>query len=320
MSVLASLDDDRRFADWRVLCTGSTGFLGGHLCRALRDRCELVVGLARDHVCARDHFPPEDKRIVAHGDLSSVARIERIIAEHECNSVFHLAAQTQVSTAQTDPTGTFEANVRGTWNVLEACRRQGVRRVIIASSDKAYSDGPLPYHEYQPLRAHGIYATSKACADFAAQAYAYEYGIPVVIIRAANLYGPGHANWSTLIPGTIRSVLRGERPVLRSNGLAMRDYLHVEDAVNGYLAAAGGVLRGAFNLGTGAPHRAIDVVRLILRLMGSDLEPDVRGTASGEIESQWLDATKAREAFGWTARDLETGLGQTIPWYRERCK
>ena len=290
----------------RVLVTGAAGFLGGHLSSALRARGYTVFGL--------DVRPIVDENSVI-ANVEDLRIVEKVIAEREIDTLFHLAAVTQVSVASVYPLGAIETNVRGTLNVLEACRRQGVKRIICASSDKSYGDGPVPYREDQPIAPHGIYATSKACGDFLASAYAREYGLPVTVVRCGNLYGPGHVNWSTLIPGTICSFLNGERPVLRSDGAPKRDYLYVEDAVAGYLALAGSEHTGAWNFGTEKPSSAIDVVRLIGRLMKSSLTEDVRATSRGEIQEQWLECSKAKNLLGWHAMGLEEGLRRTIPWY-----
>jgi len=270
---------------------------------------------------------------MVHGGLTET---ERVIAEYECDTVVHLAAQTQVSTAVADPLGTLDANVRGTYQVLDACRKQKVKRVVVASSDKSYGDGLTPYQEAQSLRPHGIYATSKACADMLAQAYALEYGIDIAITRCGNLYGGGHTNWSTLIPGTIRSVLRGEQPRLRSSGNSVRDFLYIEDAVNGYLALIDSDRVGAFNFSGAVPPeeeggkwtwaeatRVIDVVNAIVRLTGSTLEPlisvaDGPGAGGAEIDCQRLDCSRAEAELDWLPKHtMEEGLTKTIGWYRK---
>jgi len=305
----------------RILVTGAAGFLGKYLCQALTGRGDHVVGLVRD-ITAYDPLLNID--CVDALVLGSFEQVERALAEYEVDVVYHLAAQTQVSTAVADPTGTWETNVGGTWRVLEACRRQRVKRVVVASSDKVYGDGAAPYVEDQPLLAHGVYATSKACADLVAQSYAREFGMSVVVTRCGNLYGPGHVNWSTLIPGTIRSVLRGERPRLRSNGGPKRDYLYVADAVDAYLRLSDfGVDKEShiFNFGTGRGTSAIDAVNLILKLMDSHLKPIVGARKSVEIDEQVLDSSRAARILGWgPTRTLESGLAETIKWYREYLK
>lgn len=300
----------------RAMITGASGFLGGHLSAALRARGDFVVDLVRDRILGL-HWRQIDPSVLVHGQLADV---ERIIAEYEIDVVFHLAAQTQVSVALADPAGTLEANVRGTWTVLDACRRQGIERLVVASSDKSYGDGTVPYSEKQDLKSGGVYATSKTCADLIAQAYAREFGIPLAITRCGNLYGPGHMNWSTLIPGTIRSVLRGERPRLRSDGGPRRDFLYVEDAVDGYLRIADMRETGIFNFGCGVGVTVTEVVAEILRLMKTDLTPIPilqRGGGAVEIKNQVLDIQKAVDVLDWRPRhSLTAGLTKTIDWYR----
>ena len=304
-----------------VLVTGAAGFLGRHLVNALDARGDFVVELVRD---ASRGERLQDKQLgrgaIVWGDLTgpgALPLLERAIAEYEVDAVVHLAAQTQVSVGEADPVGTLETNVRGTWVVLEACRRQKVRRIICASSDKCYGDGPSPYREDQPLLPHGVYATSKACADMLAQSYARDFGMSIAVTRCGNLYGPGHLNFSTLIPGTIRSVIRGERPYLRSDGSQRRDYLYVGDAVRGYLKLLDVPSIGLFNFGTGVATSVIDVVELILAVAKSDLRPEIAGGARGEIRAQYLDWSLAREVLGWAPTgDFKLHLAETLAWYR----
>lgn len=294
----------------RVLVTGASGFLGQHLTAALWRRGDYALALVRDMV-----VPPNIASGTIHGGYEQV---ERAIAEREIDAVVHLAAQTQVSTAVADPTGTWESNVAGTWRVLEACRRQRVRRVIVASSDKVYGERVEPYREVHRLKAGGVYATSKVCADMIAQAYFEEYGMNISITRCGNLYGPGHTNWSTLIPGVTRSFLRGEQPRLRSSGRTKRDFLHVSDAVAGYLKLLDGDSSGhIYNFGTGVGSTPLEVVELIRQAVGSDLEPVFTYEEGLEIQEQVLDASLAKTELGWEPRHtLATGLDDTIKWYR----
>lgn len=297
----------------RALVTGASGFLGRRLCAALVEKQHFVAGLVRDLVA--QPFPPA--AALVFGELNDV---ERAIAEHEIDTVFHLAAQTQVSVGVAHPVGTFEANVKGTWTVLEACRRQKVHRVIVASSDKAYGEGGVPYREDQGLRPHGIYATSKACADMIAQSYAREYGMSVMITRCGNLYGPGHSNFSTLIPSTIRSALRKETPKLRSSGLAKRDFVFVDDVVNGYVKLGehkAPHIAIVINFGTGRGLAVRQVVQHVLDVMGVNVEMQTGELRAQEIDWQILDASFAREALGWKPRTFEEGIVPTIAWYRD---
>jgi CDP-glucose 4,6-dehydratase len=307
--------------DRRTLVTGAMGLLGSWLVRALADAGAEVVALRRDQV----PFVPA-RTTVVDGDVTDQALLERVLGEYEIDTVFHLAAQTVVGVANRNPVSTFESNVRGTWTLLEACRRSPrVAQVVVASSDKAYGDQPvLPYTEATPLAGRHPYDVSKACADLIAQAYAASYGTRVAITRCGNLFGGGDLHWNRLVPGTVRSVLRGERPVIRSDGSFVRDYFYVEDGVAAYMALAEGLaadprLAGqAFNFAYGEPLAVRPLVDRILAVMGSDLEPLVLNEATGEIRAQHLDSTRAREVLGWAPRfTLEDGLARTVAWYRE---
>jgi CDP-glucose 4,6-dehydratase len=272
----------------------------------------------------------EGRCAVALADLTDYEALVRVLNEHEVDEVFHLAAQTIVGTANRSPLATWEANVRGTYSLLEACRGLGtVRRVVVASSDKAYGDhDELPYREDFALQPRYPYDVSKACTDLIARSYANTYELPVAVTRLANLYGPGDLNWSRIIPDSARALARGERPVIRSDGTPERDYLYVEDAVDAYLAIADSLsdpeLRGrAWNAGWGKPIAVIDVVRTLVSVSGSELEPDIQGegTPHGEIDRQYLDSTAIREQLGWQPRwDLERGLAVTWEWYRQQVE
>jgi CDP-glucose 4,6-dehydratase len=258
-------------------------------------------------------------------DLGDHDTLVRVLNEHDIDEVFHLAAQTVVGTANRSPLATWEANVRGTYTLLEACRSLGtVRRVVVASSDKAYGDhDELPYREDFALQPRYPYDVSKACTDLVARSYAHTFDMPVAVTRLANVYGPGDLNWSRIVPDTARALVRGERPVIRSDGTPERDFLYVEDAVDAYLAIAASLERPGFkgrawNAGWGRPVAVIDLVRALIQLSGRDLDPDVRGggTPHGEIDRQFLDATALREELGWEPRwDLARGLSVTWEWY-----
>lgn len=313
--------------DRPTLVTGATGLVGGWLVRRLLAQGASVVCLVRDAVPRSELYRAglvEDVA-VARGDVCDQALIERVLGEYEIDTVMHLAAQTIVPVANRNPVSTLATNITGTFTVLEAARRSpAVKQVIIASSDKAYGDQPeLPYRETTPLRGRHPYDVSKTCADLISQAYAATYDTPVAITRCGNFYGGGDLNWSRVVPGTIRSVLRGERPVIRSDGRFIRDYLHVEDGAAAYMILAEKLaenpdLRGeAFNFSTEERATVIEIVERILRLMGSRLEPDIRGQASSEIREQSLSAEKARAVLGWAPRyGLDEGLRRTIAWYR----
>jgi CDP-glucose 4,6-dehydratase len=311
-----------------VLVTGAYGLLGGWLTAALVERGARVCVVRRDEQPGSALVLTGLERSVGvvHGDICTEGLIERALAEYEVDTVFHLAAQTIVPTANRSPISTFETNIRGTWTLLEACRHHGTERVVVASSDKAY--GPheeLPYREEFALQPVYPYDVSKAATDLIARSYWHTWKLPVAVTRFANLYGGGDVNRSRLIPEAVSAALAGRAPVVRSDGSPERDFLYVADAVEAYLAIAEALGRGegrgeAFNAGGGAPHRVLDVVRLICRLAGTDVEPDVRGagTPAGEIDRQWVDASKLRGLTGWEpAVTLEEGLGRTIEWYRE---
>ncbi|MEA2400327.1 MAG: hypothetical protein QOK00_730 [Thermoleophilaceae bacterium] len=271
----------------------------------------------------------EERCTLALADLTHHDALVRVLNEHEVDEVFHLAAQTIVGTANRSPLATWEANVRGTYTLLEACRSLGtVRRVVVASSDKAYgAHDELPYREDFALQPRYPYDVSKACTDLIARSYASTYELPVAVTRLANVYGPGDLNWSRIIPDSARALARGERPVIRSDGTPERDYLYVEDAVDAYLAIGASLERSelggrAWNAGWGKPIPVIDVVRRLIEVSGREIEPDVRGegTPHGEIDRQYLDSTAIREQLGWEPRwELERGLTATWEWYERRC-
>jgi CDP-glucose 4,6-dehydratase len=307
--------------------TGAQGFVGSWLTKGLLEAGVRVVVLQRD-----DAVPPGlalhgvDREVsVVHGDLCDAELIQRALNEHEIDSVFHLAAQTIVGTANRSPLSTFQTNIRGTWTVLEGCRTVGVERVVVASSDKAYgAHAHLPYTEDFALQPTFPYDVSKAAADLIARSYWHTYGLPVAITRFANIYGGADLNFSRLIPEAVCAAISGRPPVIRSDGTPERDFLYVEDAVAAYLAIAAGLDAGraggeAFNAGGDRPHSVAEVVSLICRIAGAEVEPDIRGegTPAGEIDRQFLDSSKIRELCGWQPEvSLEEGLRRTIDWYR----
>jgi CDP-glucose 4,6-dehydratase len=313
-----------------ALVTGARGFAGAWLAKALLDAGVRVVSLDKGRTerpvstLALLRIDGEVEEVA--GDLNDVELIDGLLRSQGIDSVFHLAAETIVGDVLASPRQAFETNVRGTWTVLEACRLVGVERILVASSDKAYgAHEELPYREDFALRPTAPYEASKAAADLIARSYAHTYDLPVAVTRFANIYGGGDLNFSRLVPETVSAALDGRRPVLRSDGSPERDLLYVEDAAAAYLAIASQLdrddVRGeAFNAGGGEPRSVREVVELILRLAGTDLEPDVQGTGNprGEIDRQWVDPTKLRERCGWSpAVDLEEGLRRTIEWYRE---
>lgn len=319
---------DRFWRDRNVFVTGCTGLLGSWLTEALLERQAHVIGLVRDWVPQSRLFGRQlDKRItIVRGAVEEFATLERTLNEYEIETVFHLAAQTIVETANRNPPSTFETNIAGTWRLLEATRRvPTVKRVVIASSDKAYGAQPtLPYLETAPLKASNPYDVSKACGDLLGAAYFATYGLPITITRCGNFYGGGDLNFNRLVPGTIRSVLRGERPIIRSDGTLIRDYFYIEDAAQAYLMLAEKMedpaIHGeAFNFSHEAPVTVMEMTHKILKLMGrEDLRPVIQNTAQHEIANQSLSAKKARTMLGWQPRfTLEDGLTNTVAWYRE---
>jgi CDP-glucose 4,6-dehydratase len=263
---------------------------------------------------------------VVRGDVRDQELLERALGEYEIDTVIHLAAQTIVGVANRNPVSTFDTNIRGTWALLEACRHSpSVKQIVIASSDKAYGDQEqLPYAEDAPLKGRHPYDVSKSCADLIAHAYAHSYQLPVAITRCGNFYGGGDLNWNRIVPGTIRAVLRGQRPIIRSDGSYVRDYFYVEDGAAAYMLLAERLaedrsLRGeAFNFSNELQITALELVNEILKRMGSSLTPDIRNEASNEIRHQYLSAEKARRVLGWRPLfSLDEGLNRTIQWYRE---
>ena len=316
--------------DWekrRVFVTGATGIVGSWLVRRLLEHGAYVVALIRDWDPQSEMVRGGDvmKVNVVNGRLEDYGALERAINEHEVDTVFHLGAQPIVTTALRNPLPTFEANVRGTYNLLEACRvhRGLVKRVVVASSDKAYGDAPtLPYTEDMPANGRHPYDVSKSCTDLIAISYAHTYELPVTVARCGNIYGGGDLNWSRIVPGTIRSLWSGERPIIRSNGKYTRDYIFVDDVVTAYLTlgerAEDEAVRGqAFNFSPETRVQVLEITRQIQHLMGrADLEPLVLDQAKAEILDQYLDSSKAKRVLGWTARyTLEDGLRRTIGWY-----
>ncbi len=312
----------------RVLVTGSQGFAGAWLCRALLDAGEEVVGYDRGRKAGSvlSLLGLDDAVEPIQGDLRDGELLAATVREAKIDTVFHLAAQTLVGEANATPLPTFESNVQGTWNVLEACRGAGVGAVVVASSDKAYGPSDeLPYTEQTPLRATFPYDASKAAADLISRSYWHTYKLPVAVTRFANIYGGGDLNFSRLIPESVTAALDGRRPMIRSDGSPERDYLYVEDAAGAYLAIAAGLHDGrlggeAFNAGSGEPHSVREVVSMVCDIGAPGLEPDFQGegTPPGEIDRQWLDATKLIEMTPWNAEvQLREGLERTVEWYRE---
>jgi CDP-glucose 4,6-dehydratase len=315
---------------WRhrpVAVTGASGFLGSHLTAQLVAAGANVVALVRDET---GHAPIAEewhgKVAVVHGSVEDQPVVERMLAEYESQTVFHLAAQSQVGVANRNPASTWTANIGGTAAVLEACRlTPTVEQIVTASSDKAYGSQPdLPYDEGMPLLARNPYDVSKACSDLISTSYASTFDLPVCVTRCGNFFGPGDLNWRRVVPGVIRDLLDGRAPVIRSDGTLVRDYLYVVDGVLAYLRLAEALaddpeLRGeAFNFSTETPVSVLELVAMLQRAAGTDLEPDVQGVARHEIPAQHLSAAKARKLLGWSpGHSLEAGLTETVAWYRD---
>ena len=319
---------------WRdrpVLVTGGAGLVGTWLVKRLIEHGASVVCVVRDWVPQSELVGTAlHKQVtIVRGDIADQALTERALGEYEIDTVIHLAAQTIVGIANRNPVSTFQSNIAGTWATLEACRRSPmVKQIVVASSDKAYGDQEkLPYTEDAPLIGRHPYDVSKSCADLIAQSYAKTYGLPVAITRCGNFYGGGDLNWNRIVPGTIRSVLRGEAPVIRSDGQSIRDYFYVEDGAVSYMTLAEQLavqpqLKGeAFNFSNELQMTVLDLTTKILQAMGSSLSPVIQNTATNEIRHQYLSAEKARRVLNWKPLyTLDDGLQKTIEWYRSHLR
>ncbi len=314
--------------DRKVFVTGCTGLLGSWLTKTVVENGAEVTGLIRDLVPKSNlNWTGFNEKInIARGELEDYFKLERILNEYEIDTVFHLGAQTIVSIANRNPLSTFESNIKGTWNLLEACRRTDtISRVVVASSDKAYgAHEDLPYNETFPLQGCHPYDVSKSCVDLISIAYHKTYNLPVCITRCGNFYGGGDLNFNRIVPGTIRSVIRNERPVIRSDGTFIRDYIFILDAVEAYLLLAEkmddkGIHGEAFNFSNEIQLTVLEITQRILRLMNrEDLQPKILNEVKGEIEHQYLSAQKARDILGWKPKyTLEEGLKETIKWYQD---
>ena len=316
------------WANRSVLVTGATGLVGSWLVRDLLDKGAHITALILDSDPNSELIRSGDIKSISvvNGDLRNYKDVARATFINDCSEVFHLGAQTIVGTALTDPLSTFESNIQGTWNVMEAARqsRGSVKSVVVASSDKAYGSSEiLPYLENFPLHGDGPYDVSKSCTDLIAQSYGSTYGIPVTVARCGNIYGGGDLNWSRIIPGTIRDLIGDKRPVLRSDGTFVRDYVHVDDIVSAYLnlsevSQAKGINGGAFNFSRDEPLSVLDLYREISTIVaGTYVEPEIQNTAKSEIKDQHLDSSKAKSILGWESKvTLEQGLTKTVSWYK----
>jgi CDP-glucose 4,6-dehydratase len=316
---------------WRdrpILVTGATGFLGSHVTRLVAELGAETVILVRDDVPPTPVVDEWDRRRISavRGDVRDQELLERVLGEYEVASVLHLAAQTQVQTANRNAVSTWDSNIRGAWAVLEASLRSPtVGQVVIASSDKAYGAQPvLPYTEDMPMLARNPYDVSKACADLIAMSYHHAFDLPVAVTRCGNFFGPGDTNWARIVPGTIRALLRGERPIIRSDGSPTRDYLHVEDGALAYLRVVEALADDpstagqAYNFSTETPLSVLQLVKSLGEAVGRpDLAPDVRASATNEIDHQFLSAEKARRVLGWSPRyEAQEALEHAVSWYR----
>ena len=318
------------FRDKMILVTGASGFIGSWLIEALLEQNAEPVTIVRDDVPTSMYFNGADKKaITIHGNLENYALVERVINEYEIGYILNLGAQAIVKTANNSPLSTFESNIKGTWNVLEAARHHDkmIKALVIASSDKAYGDHEkLPYAEDMPLQPHNPYDASKACADMLAISYASTYGMKIGISRCGNVFGGGDLNFSRIVPGTIRSLFFNERPMIRSDGGYVRDYLYVKDVVQSYLKLLEKTeekkFQGeVFNFSYERPLSVLEIVAMVSKLMKKGLKPDVKNMALKEIKKQYLSCKKSRDALGWKpAYDLESGLSETIDWYSSFLK
>ena len=320
--------NSRFWRDRPAFVTGATGLVGGWLVRRLLDAGADVVCLVRDWVPQSDLIQNRliERVKIVRGDVRDQELLERLLGEYEIDAVIHLAAQTIVGIANRNPISTFESNIAGTWSLLEACRRSPqVKQIVVASSDKAYGDHEdLPYDEETALQGRHPYDVSKSCSDLVAQSYATTYGSPVVVTRCGNFYGGGDLNWNRIVPGTVRSVLRDQRPIIRSDGSYIRDYFYVEDGAAAYillaekLAGNPELLGQAFNFSNEIQVSVLQIVQQILKLMGSELQPEILNQTTNEIRHQYLSAAKARQMLNWKPLfTLDEGLQQTIGWYRD---
>lgn len=311
-----------------VFVTGSTGLLGPWLIKELLNQQANVFALVRDFVPDSLFFLDKlDKKVnLISGDLLDIQLLQRVLNEFDINSVFHLGAQAIVGTANRSPISTFRSNIEGTWNLLEACRLSAwVKKIVVASSDKAYgAQKVLPYTEESSMQGRHPYDVSKSCTDLIAQSYFHTYKLPVCVTRCGNFFGGGDLHFNRIIPGTIQSVLNNQRPIIRSNGLFIRDYVYVKDVADAYLTLAEkmddeSIIGQCFNFSTDHPFNVIEIVDEILDVMNAKkLKPIIQNQACNEIPEQHLSSVKARKILGWSAKyGVRAGLKETVEWYKE---
>lgn len=312
--------DKVNWQDKSVFVTGASGFLGGWFVKRLLELDADVVCLMRDWIPQSSLFDVMCKVKIVRGSICDQVLLERILGEYEVNTVFHLAAQAIVSVANRNPVSTFDSDIRGTWSLLEACRRSPkIASIIVCSSDKAYgTQEKLPYKEDMPLQGRHPYDVSKSCVDLIAQSYIATYKMPIGITRCGNLYGGGDLNWNRIVPETIRSIIRNQQPIIRSDGTMIRDYFYVEDAVNAIILLAESNISGAFNFSNREPLSVREIVNHILLNMNSELKPIIKNEVSNEIKAQYLDSTKAMRLLNWKPLyTVKDGLVKTVEWYRK---
>ena len=328
VGVMSNSPSSEYWSGKRVLVTGATGMVGAWLTRWLVDAGAYTVAFISD-------TDPQSELIrsgyinrvaVINGRLEKYDDIERAINNQEVDTIFHLGAQPIVGAADRSPRHTFESNIQGTWNLLDSARVLDglVKRIVVASSDKAYGTQPvLPYTEDMSLNGDHPYEVSKSCTDLISTTYARTYGLPITIARCGNIYGGGDLNWNRIVPGTFRSLLRGEQPILRSDGTFIRDYLHVDDIVSAYLLLGESTdkpeLAGhGFNFSDESPLTVMQVYKAICEAAGqADTSPKILNAAAGEIKDQYLDSKKAHDVLGWHANvSLRDGLSKSFDWYK----
>ena len=315
------------WSDKSVLVTGATGLVGSWLVRELLSQGANVSCLVWEADPASDLISSKliDQTFVISGDLADISTCEKAISKSNCEYVFHLGAQTIVGKAIQDPVRTFRSNIQGTWNLLDSIRnsKSSIKSVVVASSDKAYGTAnTLPYREDYPLHGDGPYDVSKTCTDLLAQSYASTFDLPITVARCGNIYGGGDLNWSRIVPGTIKSLLLQETPVLRSDGTFIRDYVHVDDIVDAYMflaqqAEIKNITGEAYNFSRDEPLSVLDIYQEICKVVvGKYIEPKILSTTAAEIKDQHLDSTKARVELGWKSTiTLEKGITKTFDWY-----
>lgn len=318
------------WSEKNVFVTGADGFIGSWIAKSLVESNAIVTVLVRDlkPQLGFDLHGLREKINIVKGDLVNLHEIQRALNEYETDSVFHIAAQAIVGTANKSPLSTFESNIKGTWNVMEACRLEDTKRIVVASSDKAYGvQKELPYTEESPLLGLFPYDASKACTDVIARSYYATYGLNVAVTRNANTYGGGDMNFSRIVPDAIRHILYGKIFEIRSDGKAQRDYMYVKDAANAYMLLGEnvqkhGVKGQAFNFGTETPVSVVDLFKKIAAACGKENSAyKILGTAKNEIDKQYLSTKKARNVLGWNPEfSLEDGLKETVGWYKNYFK